>query len=300
MSENDKHLKGIHIEQNIPENNGQVTGIKIENINVDLAGLVELLRPFQTLSQHIPTDKKEQEAFLHKGLKVYAEKFVTRYNRMQIFGQPKPKRLTDVYIDLNVVSTPSRLENIDANSLNENFGRDLHTYSNIKRKKPGLSLVNKEDRLIILGKPGAGKSTFLKHVAISSLSGNLERTLLPVFVGLRRWHHSELSIIDYIVQEFEICDFPEAFFFISDLLRNGQLLVLFDGYDELPHTDKKAADQIQDFIDQHEKNKYILSCRNAAYRQTIQGFTQVEITNFFPRSNKKICCQLVYLRYTKS
>lgn len=50
---------------------------------------------------------------------------------------------------------------------------------------PGLEAVENFSKLMILGKPGAGKTTFLKHLAIQCISGEFQAERVPVFVTLK-------------------------------------------------------------------------------------------------------------------
>jgi len=64
-------------------------------------------------------------------------------------------------------------------------------------------------------------------------------------------------------------------------LQQGKLLVLLDGLDEVA-TDRmnEAISQIQNFVDAHKQNRYIASCRVAAYRHNFRLFTDVAMADF--------------------
>ena len=49
--------------------------------------------------------------------------------------------------------------------------------------------------------------------------------------------HVEINLLDFIANQFGICDFPDALPFIEYLLENGRAIVLFDGLDEVPQED---------------------------------------------------------------
>ena len=60
----------------------------------------------------------------------------------------------------------------------------------VKKRFRELEAVKKYQKLIILGKPGAGKTTFLKHLAIQCLQGNFEPERIPIFVNLKSFAES--------------------------------------------------------------------------------------------------------------
>ena len=55
---------------------------------------------------------------------------------------------------------------------------------------------------------------------------------------------------------------------------------MFDGYDEVQDPQKRAVHSLNQFIKKYDKNRYVLSCRIAAYHQTFEGFTLVEVADF--------------------
>jgi predicted NACHT family NTPase len=59
------------------------------------------------------------------------------------------------------------------------------------------------------------------------------------------------------------------------------LLILLDGLDEVPTKNlNEAIAQIQNFVDQYDKNRFIASCRTAAYRSGFRRFSDVAMADF--------------------
>ena len=69
---------------------------------------------------------------------------------------------------------------------------------------PGLQAVEQYPKLMILGKPGAGKTTFLKHLAIQCVEGRFKPKLVPLFVTLKDFAEApgQPSLLEYLVQLF--------------------------------------------------------------------------------------------------
>ncbi len=69
--------------------------------------------------------------------------------------------------------------------------------------------------------------------------------------------------------------------FTNQLLRQGKLLLLLDGLDEVPNKNfELVIDKIQDFVQQYKQNKFIISCRTAAYHQKFNNFKEFIIADF--------------------
>jgi hypothetical protein len=98
---------------------------------------------------------------------------------------------------------------------------------------------------------------------------------------LKSFKSSEIDIEEFIVKEFTICGFPSSKEFIAKALEQGKLLILLDGLDEVPTVNtNEVISQIQDFVDRYDKNRFIVSCRTAAYQNNFKRFTDVKLADF--------------------
>ncbi len=150
-----------------------------------------------------------------------------------------------------------------------------------------MELAKNRQNLYILGKPGAGKTTFLKYITIQAARKQLPQ--IPIFVSLNLWADSkwgkgeDAALLPFIVDQFDICDFPEADLFIDYLLRKGQALLLFDGLDEVKQEDaqrRRLTHLLQDFARKYNKSKHLITCRIAANEYAFERFVDVEIADF--------------------
>ena len=136
-------------------------------------------------------------------------------------------------------------------------------------------------RLFILGKPGAGKTTFLKYIALRSTQGELNK--IPIFVGLKEWADSGLGLMPFLVKQFDICGFPDSLPFVEHVLGAGDAIVLFDGLDEVQQAQEqrdKTIEGTRDFTNKYSRSQCLLTCRIAATDYTFDHFSYVEIADF--------------------
>lgn len=148
----------------------------------------------------------------------YKRRLVDLYSSTKLLGNPKPIQLDHIYTDVFVLDqvTAYRRLRIDekTGSLLESTGLPPKT-----TRRPLLEIVRDRVRVYVLGKPGAGKSTFLKTLCLLCCKGEIPRT--PVFVSLKEWHDSGMSLEQFIRDEFRICGFPDPELFVEQLLSSG-------------------------------------------------------------------------------
>ncbi|MBD2113976.1 MULTISPECIES: NACHT domain-containing protein [Cyanophyceae] len=224
--------------------------------------------------------------FIFQALQKYVESYRYRQCQLKVLGMRQPVDLEEVYTSVRLLNTQDikELESIEAlEKAYREQGRRASSDSE-KKAKPGIELAREKQYLMVLGSPGAGKSTFLRKIGLEALKGNkgdLRHRCIPVFIELKRLTESTIDIKKLIVQEFQTCSFPKAEEFTNRALKQGRLLILFDGLDEVP-TDNlnNAIRTIQDFVDQYKANRFIASCRTAAYRTSFRQFTDVAMANF--------------------
>jgi predicted NACHT family NTPase len=198
--------------------------------------------------------------------------------------------LEQIWTDVQVLNTRESRRFETPEALRELFletGRGF-TFEQSSRKE-GIAVANLEPRLMVLGSPGIGKSTFLRKVGLEALKWETARyrhELIPVFIELKFFGDEHQDIEKLIAEEFKTCGFPNAEVFTQRLLEAGKLLVLLDGLDEVP-TDyvDRAIKQIGDLVDRYSQNRFIASCRIAAYKGGFPRFKDVTMADF---SDKQI------------
>ncbi len=216
-----------------------------------------------------------------------------RCSTMRVLDMSYPIGVDDIYTSVNILEqiTGHRRKKIDELLQEydiEDFDR-LGLGKAMELRMPGLKAVHKYQKLIILGKPGAGKTTFLKYLAIQCNQGYFAANCLPIFVTLKDFAEAveRPSLLDYISHR-DINNYaPSAdslaertaeFYQVFDC---GRALVLLDGLDEVRQDDQeRVLREIRDFSEQFRHNQYVITCRLAAWEYTFEKFTEVEVADF--------------------
>lgn len=200
-----------------------------------------------------------------------------------------PMELEQLYTTVRLLnrSDLEYFESIDGlSSQYRKSGRRGFQYQD-ENKRDGIAVANQEQYMMVLGGPGIGKSTLLRKVGLEALralnkqNGIFEHRCMPVFLSLQRFKSVDMSIEQRIIEEFATCGFPEPEAVTAEMLNKGRLLVLLDGLDEVPKAQEdEVIEQIRDFVDRHGKNRFIASCRIAAYKGGFPRFKDVTIAPF--------------------
>ncbi len=234
---------------------------------------------------------------LKKALVDYVRRYIDRHGTLKVacVRMDYPVRLDEIYTAVQLLDRSALRYFESEDALQEQYRESGKRGFNVTRaeKKPGLQVANEQQYLMVLGGPGVGKSTFLRKVGLEALRtlgrrdfpgkdpGNLlvpqqifyQHPCIPVMLELRQFDKADLNIQSFIAAELETCGFPHSEELTELFLKNGKLLVLLDGLDEVPSaTLDHVLKEIRGLVDRYGDNRFIASCRVAAY--TFGGFTR--------------------------
>jgi len=226
----------------------------------------------------------------------YGKRYFKRHGILKALGMREAVPLESVYtavqfLDEQQIRSFESIQNLEA-AYREAKRRN---FQQLKcQKQEGLKIANQKQFLMVLGQPGAGKSTFLRKIGLEALKGKrggYQQNCIPVFIELKSFTSSQIDIEKLIVEEFSICGFPSSEQFIAKALEQGKLLILLDGLDEVPTVNtNEVISQIQNFVDRYDKNRFIVSCRTAAYRNNFKRFTDVKLADFDDTQIEQFIC----------
>ena len=216
------------------------------------------------------------------------DKIQDQCGTLQLLDTNRPVEIESIYIDVNILEEIASQQWLDISDLQNPTSKEFDRFGlgQISQQQiPGMRAVETHSKLRVLGKPGCGKTTFLQHLAIQCDRGNFAANLVPIFITLRDFaddskETGKFSLLNYIRSEFSICGISEQSA-VETLLREGRVLLLLDGLDEVLHQDNNAVlKEIRRFSEKYPKNLFVVTCRTAAKTFNLKGFTDVEIAPF--------------------
>ncbi|MBD2176028.1 NACHT domain-containing protein [Pseudanabaena sp. FACHB-1998] len=229
---------------------------------------------------------KDVQDVVFKAAGKYIENYTERHGVLKVLGMREPVKLDEVFTTVQLLGEDEvqQFATIDdLEKLYREAGQRLLRYRS-KERQDGIAFASQKQFLMVLGAPGAGKSTFLRKIGLESFKGkkgNFKHQAIPVLLELKKFTESKIDLKALIEAEFTTCGFPKPKQFTESALDQGKLLILLDGLDEVPSANVNSViDAIQDFVDRYDKNRYIASCRTAAYRYNFKRFSDVILSEF--------------------
>jgi predicted NACHT family NTPase len=219
------------------------------------------------------------------------DKILLLHGKMQLLDISQPIDLEHLYVDVNILEQVTSQRWLEITDLLRGFNPSADNFDRFglgrvrQERVPGLEAVKRYSRLMVLGKPGAGKTTFLQNIVIECNQGRFQADKIPMFIRLRDFARSarnqeNFGLLDYISAEFRSCGILDEQK-TQAVLERGRGLILLDGLDEVPSEDESdVVDRIEVFSQVFFKNPLIITCRIAASGYRFPSFTDVEVADF--------------------
>ncbi|QLE42250.1 NACHT domain-containing NTPase [Nostoc sp. C052] len=205
---------------------------------------------------------------------------------IRVLDMTQPLRLNNIYTDVNILEKITGRQNLELSQLLENCNPanfERFGLSHVLAKRvPGLEAIEQYSKLMILGKPGAGKTTFLKRIAMQCNSERFLADCVPIFITLKEFAEEpkQPSLLHYINHQLARHDISDKKI-AETLLRQGRAILLLDGLDEVRQADHvRVLNEIRNFSTQYDANSFVMTCRIAANEYKFEHFTEVEIADF--------------------
>ncbi|MBI3338668.1 MAG: SUMF1/EgtB/PvdO family nonheme iron enzyme [Chloroflexi bacterium] len=172
---------------------------------------------------------------------------------------------------------------------------------------PVLDILCDYSGVVVLGDPGAGKTTFLKYLALRLARGEGEQIglgdwlpiIMPVAAYANALQSKDVPLDEFIAEYFAGigADLPIGPM-LHEALKAGRALILLDGLDEVRDINLRntVVERITDFYAFHRRggNKFVLTSRIVGYRAvrpsadgliecTLVDFEEDEIEDFVTR-----------------
>lgn len=214
---------------------------------------------------------------------------------VKILGMQNPVALKDLYYPVSITTDIRRriyapewgiINNNDKSPLGQikpsqtNLGRRRVQ----KNREAGDAYISNNSRVVVLGGPGAGKTTFLKFLALAYSeqeifkNTKLNHSWFPIYIHLPLLAKSNIDLIEHIAESTIRRTDQYAFDFYKRIIEKGQCIILLDSLDEVPMDSRKGLiSQIRDFSKTYPKARMVISCRTADYDQVFDDFCEVEL-----------------------
>jgi GTPase SAR1 family protein/DNA-binding Xre family transcriptional regulator len=207
------------------------------------------------------------------------EKILHNYSKIRLLSGQEIG-VDQLYVDVWLLNGQPRKLPISRTKMLETFDfrKDRLGMGDQIQRIHGFNVAHEKAKLVILGKPGCGKTTFLKHLVIDWCNGNFYPDLIAVFIEFRQIRSEKWNILDAIGEELGICRQDH----IKYLLSMNKFLILMDGFDEVPtgKLRRNVQDQIAKISKNYSGNRFIMTCRTQILTKIPDGFNPVEIAEF--------------------
>ncbi|AKB74481.1 hypothetical protein MSLAZ_1220 [Methanosarcina lacustris Z-7289] len=250
-------------------------------------------RNIELLSGRHQPNIREIHKFREKYCKVIKKRFQTI--RSESYTNIRPP-IDDIYVCPNFIIK----KEVKAESESDEYLDPASKYINDHESINIDQLLPNLYRVVLLGDPGAGKSTFAQKISYDIVTKSPEKVSpgicdIPIIVTLREYQIENLqngvSILDFIKKEahssYQLI-VPKCTF--EYLLLNGHALLIFDGLDELLDTRHRAGivDEIESFCTNYPSVSVLVTSRKVGYEQApLQDnmFQKIELASF---DNKQV------------
>ncbi len=224
--------------------------------------------------------------FFNKYKKAHFKSLRDCIESVKILGMSAPINIEEIYYPTYVSTTiHRRLYKQEWLRPQTNSNRAPHELApQLSHKERGDKFVDGQKRVIILGGPGTGKTTFLRHLALSYSEKSvftktqLTRSLFPVYVPLSTYSMSDNSLLMYMATDLVRRTDKYAESFIQRVMKKGLGVVLLDSLDEVPlKLRPNVISRIKEFCSDYPDCKIIISCRTADYEGGLETFHEAEL-----------------------
>ena len=248
----------------------------------------------------------DREALAKSAVERYRQWVVTECGDIQLDGLPADAdlsafrmRLERLFVPLKVISRTHQPDDDEAKSPEEK-----------ESITPVGEFLDRHSRFSLLAKPGGGKSTLLKRLAVAYAEpdrlhetddGLPERDWLPLFLRCRelrdRAHRPIRELLDDLPQHAGM-NGDEARVFriqIDEALRSGRALLLVDGLNEISDEGARTtfAGHLRTFLSMFPQAAMVVTSREAGYRHVAgviaSACEQASLAPFGKQDVQRLC-----------
>jgi predicted NACHT family NTPase len=234
-----------------------------------------------------PTQDVDLDALVREVRDKVSASIQKRCGTMRVLDMEQPITIDSIYTSVNILEKISRNQRRSIEELLdgceiENFDRFI--LGTVRQERiPALEAVERHEKLMILGKPGAGKTTFLKWLALQCNGGKFNQNRVPLFVTLKEFAETDgqPNLLGFIAKQLTECGIENGADVGENILQAGRSIVLLDGLDEVRSQDHdRVLKTIRQTAEKFDASQFVITCRIAAKEYIFEQFTEVEVADF--------------------
>jgi predicted NACHT family NTPase len=245
------------------------------------------------------TEQLKVSQELQECLAALREKSFKRCEHIKVLDKPNALKTKDIYTEAYFYDLDDRRRD-DYMTVMKELDRDVAEYDTQKSFISSLQAVKTNPRLLILGRPGAGKTSFLKNLVLCDIDSsankcveNFGQDLHLLYLPLRvvGKHIVKYGMITWLLH-----DIAEGFANLAaietelrNMFRRGKFLILLDALDETAELFDDVCKEVEEFLHDYPHNRMIITSRLSTYYPTFEGFTSLELTEFNEQQIERFC-----------
>ena len=238
------------------------------------------------------------EAKQKQAIEFYRKNLIYALENLQIFRMSSPLKLENIYVKLKVrqEQTLSPTEEEEKASLAGGEPTEFLRQFQRRLAEKAATAISPEEaltqhkRITVLGEPGAGKTTILRHLAVRMAKDEPSLPYLPIYVELKFLEGNTENVLEFVAADLaKRYGFQNARPYLEKQLEDGNAALLLDGLDEVlggkspaeaKNAYNQAVNQVNQLATRFPNAPIAVTCRRAGWRGGLTGFQTMEVLEF--------------------